>query len=758
MIRRPLFAVCIFIIVVQIIRIFFFGVENMDSSALEKKISDGQYVSLSGTVYRIETKTKSTAFYLKDNAVSAAGSDFRESAILVYDFQEEQKIKIGNRVKISGTAQPFDTARNPGNFDQRKFYQRQGIHVFVRADSTEILSYSTDRMRQGLSEFRQKWIALLKIHLGEYYGGAVSAVLLGDKSGLDENMRTAYQKCGISHLLAISGLHMTFLGMGMYRIFRKIGFGFAVSGTAGMILLLIYSLMISAGVSGQRALIMFIIRIGAEVTGRDYDFLTGLGISAAALCSWNPLYLTDAGFLLSYGSVLGIAVIDPVLSDTVGPERKTKTDTERKGTSTARKYGFIVLNFVLASVRVSAAVNIMLMGPMLYFYYEMPLYSVLLNIIVIPALPAVMTAGLAGSALVCMWEPAGRTVLSVCKAVLAGYDFLCECFSGLPMSRFVTGRPSEQWLIIYYLVLSVLCVLYSYMKRNNLHGSCRLPGIIMLLFSIVMLVFCRAGYIQDGDVRITMLDVGQGDCIHIRACNTNILVDGGSSDISQSGKYRIEPYLLSRAADTLDYVFITHGDQDHISGIEEMLANQRYGVKIRNLVLPAQKFHDDAMRNLAFMAVRYHTRVLTVKPGGRIKAGDMVMMCLAPDPDREFDSGNEASLVLEVSYGKFRMLLTGDIGENGEQGLMNGGKLCRSDVLKASHHGSGSSSSGEFLEVVAPRIVLISAGRKNRYGHPHQETLDRFKDIGSRVYQTLENGAVMISTDGYKIRVHCMLE
>lgn len=168
-------------------------------------------ISLEGTVYKVEEKAKVTAVYMKDNAVSAASQKFNESKIMVYIRLDHTEIKIGNKVKITGEASVFEPARNPGNFDQRAYYVRQGIHVLVWAEDVEILSDETDQVQQFLSELRANWQKLLTEHLGEYYGGTMSAVLLGDKSGLDVEMKKLYQKNGIGHLLAISGVQTLFL-------------------------------------------------------------------------------------------------------------------------------------------------------------------------------------------------------------------------------------------------------------------------------------------------------------------------------------------------------------------------------------------------------------------------------------------------------------------------------------------------------------------------------------------------------------------
>ena len=204
--KRPLCAICVLFIAVQAIRVCFFGVEGMEPSALEMRIKNGSAISGTGIVYRIEEKEKVTAVFLKDNAVSLSGLTVEESRLLVYVKQNQWKenLKIGNRIALAGEAQIFDTARNPGNFDQKMYYQRQGIHVLVWADKTEVVSADYDLVRQFMHELRGRWESMIVRHLGDYYGGTMSAVLLGEKAGLDPEMKKMYQKNGISHLLAIN--------------------------------------------------------------------------------------------------------------------------------------------------------------------------------------------------------------------------------------------------------------------------------------------------------------------------------------------------------------------------------------------------------------------------------------------------------------------------------------------------------------------------------------------------------------------------
>lgn len=784
--KRPLCAICILFLVIQSIRVLFSGVEEMQPSALEKVVSYGEkQVELAGTVYRIEEKKKVTAVFLKDSTVSVADQMLNESEILVYISQNETErsteIKIGNRAAASGEAEVFEPARNPGNFDQKTYYLRQGIHVLVWAEQFRILSHDKKPVRQFLSEVRGRWNELLLRHLGDYYGGTMSAILLGEKSGLDAGMKTMYQKSGISHLLAISGLHMTFLGMGIYNLLRKAGCGFTISGLTGGVLLILYSLMIGAGVSSLRALIMFMVRIGAEITGRDYDLLTSLFLSAAILCFRQPLYLTDAGFQLSYGAILGLALFSPVFSEMFGcaqvSDRKRRLERRKTGRiARVQSKGFTVLLWILNGLSTSLAVNVFLLGPLLWFYFEVPPYSVFLNLIVIPVMPVAMGAGVAGSALSLMSDAAGGAVLQICGGVLRSYDQVCTWAGMLPCNRFVAGKPDAPWIVVYYLVLAGLWILFKYIagkreqeeeKRksgnkisNKSRKPCRLPGCAILFFAAGMALVCRGGFRLPDEAQITVLDVGQGDGIHIRHDSLNCLIDGGSSDVSSVGTYRLEPYFLSRGVDALDYVFVTHGDDDHISGVREMLENQTFGVKIRNLVMPLLEYQDEKLIGLAQTAVKNGTRVTVMDPGDKITSDaaeeekGMVLTCIGPESGLEVEPGNETSLVLDMSFGEFDMLFTGDVEGSGEESLISSGLLRDYDILKAAHHGSKNSGTEEFLQITAPEYAVISAGKDNRYGHPHAETLQRLNDAGCTVYSTQDNGAVMIRSDGVTMTIN----
>lgn len=766
MIKRPLCAASLFFLGIQ--AILTGGVHlspDRPPLGLEKQIEGKAPVILEGTVCRREEKAEYEALYLKNNQIHFNNQVFYESKVLVY-IETKNQTKIGNRIKISGEADTFQDARNPGNFNQKFYYGREGIHIYIWADAMHICDTRINVIAEKLTYVRTEWKKLLIDCMGEYYGNIMSAILLGDKDGLDTDVKDLYQKSGISHILAISGLHMSFLGNGLYRLLRKIGLSFKIAGTAGICFLLAYTLMTGCGVPGVRAFSMFLITIGADITGRDYDMPTSLALSAAVITAWQPLYLFDAGFLLSFGALGGIAVVAPCLEFCFMKEKK-----ERKKYRDVREPVLIVYwkkqrERCKKELCSGLAVHITLLPILLYFFFEFPPYSVLLNLFVIPLTSALMGGGIIGSMAVPVSRHAGGLLLLGCKSILYLYEKACQISLGPPGSRIITGQPPKLSVFCYYVVLVLFCIMinrYKDMEKSEVKGCCVLHdsrqrkiigGTVPAALMLALMLVCQYIYSGQGKLKVTMLDVGQGDGLYIKGpAGANYFVDGGSSDVSSVGKYRIEPFLKSQGVAVLDYVFISHGDTDHLCGIEELLENQKMGIHIKNLVLPPKEVQDDVLKALAVKADRHQTRVVTMEKGEVLKEGKMKLTCMAPFPEYRGETGNAASMVLELNYKEFDMLFTGDIEGAGEKLLEGSGELKEYDVLKAAHHGSKNSSSEEFLKQTMPKITWISAGQNNRYGHPHAETLERLHAIKSQICSTPKAGAVNLTTDGKKIRV-----
>lgn len=702
---RPLCCVCLVLILLQSANMIVKGGESLVEIPAFSIFREEQEKSIHihGQVYKKINKSNYQILFLKNNSVE-------DSRLLIYD-KEFSDVPIGKYILIKGKLGFFERATNPGGFDEALYYARQNIYGRVMCEKILEVSGDSHILREGLFQLKTLWNRKIVECIGEKNGSILAAMILGEKSEMDVDVKELYQSNGISHILAISGLHISFIGLGIYKLVRKTGLEFLLSGVIAMCVLSLYVLMIGGSVSAIRAYVMLLLKIGADVTGRVYDMLTAAMLGAAMTVLYQPLYLTDGGFYMSYGAILGIAILSPYLE---------------------------YLSVCCASI----SIHLMLFPITLWFFYAIPSYSVLINMIVLPLTGVVMGFGIAGSLLLLGFPHVGEICLKLCSVILTFYEKTCLITRSLPMSRVVLGKPEIWEMILYYGMLILILVFVRYSEKKKWMW-------IMLVFPMMLM-----SHQPNGKLDITMLDVGQGDGIYFRGPKgVTYFIDGGSSDESSLGKYCIEPFLESQGAGVLDYVFITHGDSDHYSGIKEMITRQDVGIRIKHLVLPSNYRSSDALLELVLEASEANIEVLIMDEGETLQEKNMTITCLQPDMKGKELTGNAGSMVLEVQYGKFSMLCTGDVEGEGEEMLLKKMKEKDYDVLKVAHHGSKYSTSDRFLRLCTPDVALISAGEGNQYGHPHEELLERLEVVGCKIYNTLENGAIMLQTDGNLLKI-----
>lgn len=724
--KRPLCMICTVVIIMQIF-LLAAGIRRIVPATEPFNAFEGEQVNVSGQIYRKEKSSNGQILYLKDASVQHQNHKLEKIKITVYD-KENKNVALGNRVFVSGRLRFFDVPRNFGNYHQKFYYEKQGISMSVFSGKLKMLSRKVWKVRNQLAVFREKCHRIVCETLGAEKGGMISAILLGEKSEVNSKWKELYQVNGIGHILAISGLHLSFIGNLFYSGLRKAGMSCKAAGGVVGFFLVLYTVMTGAGVSTLRALIMFLIKIGADIAGRVYDLPTSLSVSAAIIVCWRPQYVFDAGFLLSFGAVLGIILLKPVLEKLFPCEKKW-----------------------LESIYFSLAIQLFLFPITLYFFFEVPTYALFLNMIVIQLMPFLLGLAFFGVTVSFLWQSFGVWILKGSGVFLTLYNRLCEAVIELPNPRIVFGKPKWQQVVLCYLFL-LLFILYMQRKEEKVEKRYRKIGIFLCIF-----LFVIPHHFSKGQLEVTMLDVGQGDGIFMRGpTGVTYFIDGGSSDVKNVGKYRIEPFLKAKGVEKLNYVFISHGDLDHLSGIDEMLERQKTGVAIENLVLPPKAVWDKTLTKLSNKALRYGTRVFVLEKGRQLVEEKLTLECIFPNDAYEGEIGNASSMVLSLQYGEFDALFTGDVEGEGEELLQEEIKKTY-DVLKVAHHGSKNSTKEEILNKVQAKIGLISSGRKNSYGHPHKELLERLEKAKVKAYGTKENGSVTIKTDGQKMELECYL-
>lgn len=720
----------------------------MDEEPLQEGRGSPSY--LTGEICAIDPGGK--AVRLKHTNLSDTG------IILVY-FDAETHFSIGNTIRIENNFELKEPERptNPGQFDARLYYQTEGVVLFCYAREAALTDGKVRAVTQFFFVLREELSTRLHILFPETYQGVIGAMLLGDKSELSEETENIYQKSGMSHLLAISGLHVSVFGMTLYRLLRKAGLPFWAAGIPSMLLVLSYGLLTGMRVSTARAVLMFLLSVTADILGKSYDMLTALAFAALCLLAQQPLYARSASFLLSFGAVLGIGSIYPVLQE-LYPVRK--------------KW--------LQALLLSLSVQLATLPLAAYFYCEIPLYSIPLNLAVIPLMTVVMFSGILALGLSFCSMGAARIAALLCSVILELYERMGNFFLRLPASVLHCGRPGV-WRIAACYTCLTLFLLWRYRIRENRKRQTALAAVRgeeaeeeeerrpepnlrkrricsagwLALLNVLLLVRPFGGF------QFTMLDVGQGEALFLRTeAGTTFLIDGGSTSVSKAGTYRILPFLKAEGVGRLDYAVVTHTDSDHISGLRELLsAGLRPGsLKIGTLLLSEVSLRGETGSELAALAEKAGTEIRVMEAGMTLKDSTAQLDCLFPFGEEEYadEDENAASVTLRFACGRFSMLLTGDLGEEGEKEILQArgkrpGLNC--EILKAGHHGSNTSNSEKWLEAVSPELTLISCGKDNPYGHPHQETVERLQKAGSKVLVTADCGALTVKSCGRGFRV-----
>lgn len=486
--RRPLFMACLCLVIVLTIGRILTGADTGDAGVLPP---DGSPVRITG---RIDTRTSETII-LKSISIIQNDLKYSYSGKLQCELtntQEVQSLRLGQHIVLEGFFSHFDAATNHGEFDVRAYSAGKGIGGRVR--KAQVLAAEEDYsfLREKLFAFRRRLHDRLAKVFPEKEASVMQTLLLGEKEELDEEVKALYQRNGIAHILSISGLHITLLGMGCYRLLKRLGAPVRVAAAGGAMTLLLYGMMVGMSVSASRAIGMYLLQMLGIFVGRTYDMLTGVGLLAALLVLQQPERLGDVSFLMSFGAVLGICLLTPVFAgdgreDNVGVETAsgvvagllTVTDILGDSAYERNKYRegwrkvvyerlWRMVSALKSGFAASAGVILFTLPIQLWFFYEIPVYSVLLNLLVLPFMSVVMAGGILSLI------PGLGIAGTVDCLILWWYEWICERFGELPGAVWCVGRPAKWQMIVYYSGLFVLIIGRNYAekwKRQRLYAA-----------------------------------------------------------------------------------------------------------------------------------------------------------------------------------------------------------------------------------------------------------------------------------------------
>lgn len=439
-------------------------------------------------VYDVRNASKGYQVYVKTESMN----NRRVGTKLILYMDNVDDTKIGQQIAVYGRMERPDTASNPGEFDARSYYAYKGIYIICRdAVITERGSgYST--VRQFLYRFRLKAGETLDGYFTGRDASVIRAMLLGEKSGIDRDTKRLFQLNGIAHILAISGVHIAIIGMTLFKLLRRISGSNVMPGIVSVCVIVLYGMMTGLASSTCRAVIMMTVVVAAKIKGRSSDMMTSAGIACVIQAVTDPYIVMDVGFQLSFAAVLGIAVADPMLEKIVGHGGR------------------------LSALRINVSVTLATTPLVIYYFYQFPLYSIVLNMVVVPFVSVLIFCSIA-VIFFGMMSGAG-TFASVtaqflavpARHILAAYRALCELMCKLPGYSVNVGHVSVEMVAVYYVTLvAVLWLLCRIRQKNMERPAVMRAAALAVFFAVACVTYEYMAY--DRDFRVVCMDVDQGD-------------------------------------------------------------------------------------------------------------------------------------------------------------------------------------------------------------------------------------------------------
>ncbi len=780
---------------------FVMGVLNIMSTGKKEKlcteIGDRELpCTVSGKIKEIKTDGLSDTYYIMaDSIVSSEFAYKGKIGIVIYTSAgKERKNNPGNTdhiyldyingdyICMSGTVSVPDSATNPGTFDQYIYLRNKGYYLCISNGTIESGNHRPYSIEGFLYGIKNRCTKIIDNSFDSESAGIVKAMLVADKSTLDKNIKKLYSENGIAHIMAISGVHVAIIGMTLYGFLRKLRIGRLISGTFSIAIIILYGIMTGMSSSTERAVIMLILSIAAEYFGRKTDAPTSMGFAMIIMVLGNPYVILDAGFQLSFAAITGVTVVAPQLRKLLRMFKRFIKEADEKKKQKHKKIMSLrkmIIKLIDALV-VGIASFITTTPVIIYYYYQFPPYSIFINLIVIPLVSLIV----GGSILVVLtglfFTGAAVVMTYPVRLILFGYKYLCIFASGLPGASVLVGHISIGMVFVYYLSVILIFAILRMIRIGKTEREG--PILYLMLAAVLFLTVVYEVYSYDKSLKIVYMDVGQGDGVLLRTSgHGGILIDGGSSSNKRVGEYVMVPVLKYYGVSEIEYAFVSHGDVDHVSGLEYLLNEEQSGVHVVNLVLP-EYGDQDALQELKSEATANNVNIIYMKPGDNITynhqhAETINIECLYPD--EEAGQGvldtNNLSMILKTtitwdvreadienlnkssdSDASLSLLFVGDVGIAAEKRLIelygknSLGEISDSiacDILKVGHHGSRNSSGSDFLKRVSAMYGIISCGKDNRYGHPHAETLERLKMADTKYMTTKEHGAIILSIE-----------
>lgn len=704
-----------------------FAIERVDASRRDDPVeiegwlmADATPVE-SGAILRVQVERASIGSCPEP---AAGGVSLTVSGVLAAERIGEWR--AGRSIRATAALRRPARYLNEGVPDFERMMARRGISLVGTVKSAALVRVVSQGtwIDEAAASIRASVRLALARHVGsrDPQSAAIAiAILIGDRGSLDPIVEQRLQEAGTYHVIAISGGNIAIVAGIVLAVLWALGIRGGWAASAAIVLLAAYALVAGGGPSVMRATLMACIYLGLRIIDQRTAALHAIALTIVAVLVASPLAIADVGLWLTFGASAAIVA---------GATRVTLPEQWWMRGAAA---------LMLASM----SAELILLPVVTYVFQRVTIAGLAVNLIAIPCMAIVQVAAMLTSA-------AGAAGIDSLGSI-GGQVTHWGVVGLLESARVVDAAPWLTWrvpsppllLVMAYYVAALLAFLRIKWQRPAAIAA-------MALFWIVAAPHTWARVHGDGQLHVTVMDVGQGDAILATLPNgRTLMIDTGGASIRGDfdiGDRVLGPALRARGIGRLDYLAITHGDPDHIGGAASLVRDFSpseiwYGTFVNN--------HAPSLE-LQEMAGRRRTAWRWLQRGDQLDLGGVEVRLHHPgisDWQRQ-KVRNDDSLVLELRYGQVSILLTGDIGREVEQALLPTLDLLPIVVLKSPHHGSGTSSSEEFINAIKPRLVLVSCGRANPYGHPLAYVIERYRAVGADIARTDLDGQIEVITDG----------
>ncbi|MFH1853417.1 MAG: DNA internalization-related competence protein ComEC/Rec2 [Candidatus Neomarinimicrobiota bacterium] len=694
---------------------------------------DGRTVDWSGIVLNAQNTEYGTRVTIEDCTVREDRSVYRLDGKYMAYTDSISGLSLSDTLSGTGVFSELPGPRNPGEFDFRNFYQRQGVfgRIFQMRDVPPVAT-KNDRMSAGklIDGTRTAIMSHFRRHVGGQPAGLLTALILGVRSEVDPEIREAFVTTGVVHVLAVSGLHVGYVLLILMIVARSLRIPWGWDRIAVIAGLFIFVVLTGGKPSVVRAALMSGLYILAPVVNRPANTWNLIACAAFALLLVDPTYIHDLGFMLSFTAVLSIVYFYN-LFERILPERWRVSRIENKW-----------LKFIWGLFLVSLSAQIGTLPFTVLFFQRIPIISLVANVIIVPLVGILVALGFA--LLLLGWIPGagfaiGNSVWLLAEIIIQ----LARLFAAVPLASVAVAAPDLGDLLLY---LAGLAFIFLLIQPNH-----RRLAVFPILSILLIVTWSRV--LNRSELEVLFLDVGQGDATIIRFDDgRTMLIDAGDRTFARdAGEAVVVPVARYLGIKKFDYVVMTHPHSDHIGGLPTVLET----LAVDTVWDTDADYHSHLYTELRQgfgergVVCRYPQR------GDQLRLGPITaLQVLAPDSvfSRGERNVNNWSIVLRLVHGETTFLFTGDLEYEGDCLLIPLGKCLDSDVLKIAHHGSITGTTDELIAAVSPQLALISVGRRNKFSHPSPAVLQRLDAAQVRTWRTDNSGALWLGSDGRKIR------